>query len=146
MRTHVCWSERAWSRMLLVLIVAVPSVHLLLKFLDSLLALCAWYTPHTSGKWLKVSDYYFTVFRFWDTYTLLVRSYIVIFNDGRGFRSFKWSCDTRLTLEKVWHSDLSKGGGVNPSTTRAKTNVVPMHAMVCLLLTNECLKGLKLIT
>ena len=27
---------------------------------------------------------------------------IVIFNDGRDFRSFRWSCDTRLTLVKVW--------------------------------------------
>ena len=27
---------------------------------------------------------------------------IVIFNDGRDLRSFRWSCDTRLTLEKVW--------------------------------------------
>ena len=24
------------------------------------------------------------------------------FNDGRDFRSFRWSCDTHLTLEKVW--------------------------------------------
>ena len=27
---------------------------------------------------------------------------IVIFNDGHDFRSFRWSCDTRLALEKVW--------------------------------------------
>ena len=50
----------------------------------------------------------FTYVNFVSTYvlrTLTLYRYgakIAIFNDGRGFLSFKWSCDTRLTLEKVW--------------------------------------------
>ena len=36
------------------------------------------------------------------TLTLYRYGVKIIFNDGRDFWSFKWSCDTRLTLEKVW--------------------------------------------
>ena len=56
-----------------------------------------------SGKMVQLMDSSNPVHRVLGTLTLYRYGVkIVIFNDGRDFRSFRWSCDTRLTSEKVW--------------------------------------------
>ena len=53
------------------------------------------------SNWINY-EYYL---KFTEMGTLILYRYgvkIVIFSDGHDFRSFRWSCDTRLTLEKVW--------------------------------------------
>ena len=93
----ICWSDRAWSRMLLVFIVTAPSIHLLLKFLwffYSFFVLC---TDHT----FQASDYYLTLF----SLSITIKPWHGVYSQSKSHFHFSyvwWLTVLVFVLDSVW--------------------------------------------